>query len=64
MVMARQKIYKVEYIDPAGIIQEEMTFQTESHKEAMAKAMHYKRYVLQYPGPGKYKTILTRIRKL
>jgi len=62
--MARQKIYKVEYIDQLGTVREETTIRTETRKEAMTKAERYKMYVLQYPGPGKYRTVLTVVGKL
>ena len=64
LIMARMKIYTVEYTDKDGIVQYDYTFQAINSKEAKQKAHHYKIYGLPYPGPGKLKTIINLTGKL
>lgn len=44
LIMARMKIYTVEYINKDGIVQYDYTFQAINSKEAKQKAHHYKIY--------------------
>jgi len=64
LIMARMKIYTVDYTDKDGIVQYDYTFQAINSKEAKQKAHYYKIYGLPYPGPGKLKTIINLTGKL
>jgi len=62
--MSRIKIYKIEFFDENGTVQESITFEALNHKEAERKAQHYKRYGLPYPGSGRLRTVIKLTGKL
>jgi hypothetical protein len=62
--MARLRIYKIEYIDHEGTVQENITFEALNKKEAMQKAHHYKQYGMPYPGSGRLRIVIKLTGKL
>jgi hypothetical protein len=57
------KTYLIEFVDTSGVVHESFTYQTSTRQLAMKRAMQYKNYGLAWPGPGKWKTVITLIEK-